>query len=81
MDANAMKTSPQREAARKPIVKGEGANVWQAVKPTLWWHAKEVRYARSILEAAELLQTGKWFVSEAIIRPEDGSYLILMRVA
>ena len=78
MDAMARKTSPQHETARKPAMPG---NIWDAVKPSLWGQAKEVQYAHSILEAAMLLQTGKWFVSEAIIRPDDGSYLILMRVA
>lgn len=79
MKSKVQKTSPQNESARKQVA--TGGNVWQAVKPSLWWHTKEVRYAHSILEAAELLQTGKWFVCEAIIKPENGSYLILMRVA
>lgn len=79
MKSNVEKTSPQSRTARKPAT--TGGNIWQAVKPSLWWHAKEVRYAHSILEAAELLQTGKWFVCEAIIKPDDGSYLILMRIA
>lgn len=78
MESKAQKTSPQSRTARKPVLPG---NIWAAVKPSLWGQVKEVQYAHSILEAAMLLQTGKWFVSEAIIRPDDGSYLILMRVA
>ena len=78
MDSKLQKPSPQSRTARKPVLPG---NVWAAVKPSLWGQVKEVQYAHSILEAAMLLQTGKWFVSEAIIRPDDGSYLILMRVA
>ena len=78
LDSKVQKTSPQSRTARKPVLPG---NIWAAVKPSLWGQVKEVQYAHSILEAAMLLQTGKWFVSEAIIRPDDGSYLILMRVA
>lgn len=78
MESKAQKTSPQSRTERKPVLPG---NIWAAVKPSLWGQVKEVQYAHSILEAAMLLQTGKWFVSEAIIRPDDGSYLILMRVA
>lgn len=78
MESKAQKTSPQSRTARKPVLPG---NIWAAVKPSLWGQVKEVQYAHSILEAAMLLQTGNWFVSEAIIRPDDGSYLILMRVA
>ena len=78
MDSKVQKTSPQSRTARKPVLPG---NIWAAVKPRLGRQVKEVQYAHSILEAAMLLQTGKWFVSEAIIRPDDGSYLILMRVA
>lgn len=78
MKSKVQKTSPQSRTARKPVLPG---NIWAAVKPSLWGHVKEVQYAHSILEAAMLLQTGKWFVSEAIIRPDDGSYLVLMRIA
>lgn len=78
MDSKLQKTSPQSRTTRKPVLPG---NIWAAVKPSLWGQVKEVQYAHSILEAAMLLQTGKWFVSEAIIRPDDGSYLVLMRVA
>ena len=78
MDSKLQKASPQSRTTRKPVLPG---NIWATVKPSLWGQVKEVQYAHSILEAAMLLQTGKWFVSEAIIRPDDGSYLILMRVA
>lgn len=78
MESNVQKTSPQSRTARKPVLPG---NIWSAVKALLWGHVKEVQYAHSILEAATLLQTGEWFVSEAIIRPDDGSYLVLMRIA
>ena len=78
MNSKVQKTSPQSRTTMKLAVPG---NAWAAVKPSLWGQVKEVQYAHSIPEAAMLLQTGKWFVSEAIIRPDDGSYLVLMRVA
>lgn len=78
MENTEKRTSPQ--GAGKSVVRTGRMTLWQAFKLRLYPLAKNVRYARSVPEAAHLLTTGEWFVSDAIIPLEGEPYLILMRI-
>lgn len=78
MESAEKRTSPQ--GAGKPVVKTGKTTLWHAFKARLYPLADSVRYVRSVPEAAQLLNTGEWFVSDAIIPLEGEPYLILMRI-
>lgn len=81
MKPNKKKAPSQCVTAREAIAEIKNVSSWQLLKPQILSLTKEVRYVYDSLEAARLIQTGKWFVAEVCFQSKDTFYWILIRVA